>query len=573
MYIQTNKSKGKNDKVYTAYFLCHKYRADGKIKTKVLANLSKLPLEIITSISGLLKHGRDTLVLLSDLVVSKASDYGLICLILFLIKELRIREVLQKTVPDIAAKLELIIIGKIVTRGSKLGIYNWICRHPEIAEKIDIDIDSLKVDDLYQALGAASFHQNKIERKWNQYHKDRKCDEIFLYDLTSTYFEGTENDLSAYGYNRDKKRGKKQINIGLITDSEGFPVSVKVFEGNVNDEKTVIEQLKNIKKEFEAEQLTFIGDRGMKIRYNLEQMDDKDKEGIDYITGLERTEIEQLVQNEVIQLSLFGRQLAEVNHADGRYILSENPELKDRQQKFLNDMHQYCDLQLLQIHESWKKRHKQNLANIQRLKAGDKNKKLVTQFSKKKLDNFTVRCATTTKKYKMHKYYTINITNDAFKIEFDNDKFNKDIILAGKYVIITSIAPEKMNKTQVRENYKKLSEVEHAFRDFKSDNIQIRPVYHRNEHQTRGHVLMSMFSYAIIKKMEMKIFPFLKKYNKANKRQLAFADIIQELNNIKMCVLSVPNSVHIIKYTELNEIQTQVLTQFGMDKKQLDKQL
>lgn len=572
MYIQTNKSKGKNGKVYTAYFLCHKYREAGEIKTRVLANLSQLPEDIITSISGLLKHGKDALVRVSDLVIKRALDYGLIYIILMLLKQLRIIEVLQKTVPDIASKLVLIIIGKIVTRGSKLGIYNWICRHEEIAQKIGIDINTLKVDDLYQALGAASFYQSKIERKWFQYHKG-KHKEIFLYDITSTYFEGTENELAAFGYNRDKKKGKMQINIGLITDSNGFPLTIKVFEGNVKDEKTVVEQLQALKKDFGAEQLIFIGDRGMKIKYNLEQMSQEDKEGIDYITGLERPEIDQLIKNKVIQLSLFSKELAEVNHPEGRYVLSENPDLKVKEQKFLHDMQSLCELQLLEIKESWQKRHDLNLDNIERLENGDKNKKLVTKFSKKKLDNYIVRCAVVTTKLKMQKFYTTEITNEKFCINFDNEKFNKDILLAGKYIVTTSIHPDKMNKEDVRENYRSLSEVEHAFRDFKSDNIQIRPVYHRNEHQTRGHVLISMFSYAIIKEMENKIFPFLKIWNKKKKKQLAFADILQELNDIKLCVLKIPDSKQILKYTELNEIQSEVIDLFGLSKNHLDMQL
>lgn len=267
MYIQTNKSKGKNGKVYTATFLCHKYRQDGKIKTQVLANLSKLPSEIVSSIANLLKHSKDALIHAKDIIINKSIDYGLVYLILFLIKKLRIGEVLQKTVPQLAPGLLLIIIGKIVTRGSKLGIYNCIQRYPEIADKIGLDLTGLKVDDLYQALGAASFYQNKIERKWFQYHKG-KHQEIFLYDITSTYFEGVENVLAAFGYNRDKKKGKIQIVIGLITDKDGFPLLIKVFEGNVKDQTTVVEQLQELKKDFGARHLTFVADCGMKIRYN-----------------------------------------------------------------------------------------------------------------------------------------------------------------------------------------------------------------------------------------------------------------------------------------------------------------
>lgn len=569
MYVQTNISKGKNGKEYTATLLCEKYRENGKIKTKVLTNLSKLPEEIITTIKSQLKYARGSLVHVRDIVVTRAIDYGLIHLILFLIKKLRIGEVLQKTVPELAPRLLLIIIGKIVTRGSKLGIFNWIQRYPQIAEKIGIDLSTLKVDDLYQALGASSFYQNKIERKWFLYQKG-KHQEIFLYDITSTYFEGVENVLAAFGYNRDKKKGKMQIVIGLITDKDGFPLTIKVFEGNTKDETTVVEQLQTLKKDFGAQHLTFVADRGMKIRYNLQQMDDKQKEGIDYITALERSEIDHLLKNKMIQLSLFGKELAEVITNEDRFILSENPLLKENEQKFLNDMHHLCEIDLLEIKESWQKRREQNITNIQRLKDGDKNKQLVTKFSKEKLDRYTIRSASAVQKRKMQKYYTINITNEKFDIIFDNEKFNKDLILAGKYIITTSIKEEKMTKEQVREQYRNLSKIEHAFRDFKSENIQIRPVYHRNEHQTRGHIFMSMFSYAIVKEMENKIFPFLKEINKKRNTKLAFADIIQELNDIKMCLIQIPNSGNFIKISELTELQQQTFKLFGITKNQLE---
>ena len=203
--------------------------------------------------------------------------------------KLRISNTLEKVLPKHAGLLKAIIIGKIVTRGSKLGIYNWLKRNEKIATKLGVDIATAKVDDLYYALGQASHKQAKIEHKWNIYNKAKHKD-VFLYDITSTYFEGTQNELSAFGYNRDKKKGKMQINIGLVTDSEGFPLKIETFKGNVNDHITVINQIKHIKAEVNAEQLIFVGDRGMKIRYNLSEMEEAEKEGINYITGLRSEE-------------------------------------------------------------------------------------------------------------------------------------------------------------------------------------------------------------------------------------------------------------------------------------------
>lgn len=164
---------------------------------------------------------------------------------------LRITETLEKSYGSKSNIIMLMIIGKIAAKGSKLHIYNWIKRNSYVSERLGIGTKNLKLDDLYFELGEFSRMQSKIEKKWNVYHRNRH-NNIYLYDITSSYFEGTENALSAFGYNRDGKKGKKQITIGLITDSKGFPLKIEVFEGNEIDHKTVNGQLKAIKEQFGA---------------------------------------------------------------------------------------------------------------------------------------------------------------------------------------------------------------------------------------------------------------------------------------------------------------------------------
>jgi len=572
MYLQRDKSKGKKDKIYSSTLLCHKYRDGGMPKTKVLANLSHLPENIILSIENILKRSEDTLIHLGEIVVKAAIDYGLVFLLIHLMQKLRISEVLHKVLPEHASNLELLIIGKIVTRGSKLGIYNWIKRQPEIAKRLNIDVSNLKVKDLYYSLGRLSDNRKAILKKWFLYHKSRTKD-IYLYDITSTYFEGTQNVLSAFGYNRDGKKGKLQICIGLITDQEGFPLKIEVFEGNTLDQKTVISQLMELKKSFKAENIILVGDRGMKIRYNLDQLEEAEREGIQYITGLEHSEIETLIKNDIIQLSLFSKDLAEINHDGQRYILSINPDLQIRELYFLRNRKSELEKLIGEIQSSWKKRHTINLANIEKLKNGDKNKKLVTSFSEKKIDNYKFRVEFLCRKYKMTKLYEFVITNDEFAIMYKADQYLIKEQLAGKYVLNSTVEKEKLDKIEIREKYKLLQKVEHAFRDFKSDNIQVRPVFHRNEAQTRGHVLCSMFSYAIIQSMESKIFPWLKKNNKSRKEQLAFDDILEELKDIKLCKLNIGMGCEAIKITELNPMQKETLKLFGMKKIDIEKVL
>ncbi len=574
MYIQRNKTKGKNGKVYTSTLLCTKYRQGKKIKTKVETNLSHMPEELVLTIENTLKYNKKALVAVKDILVKSATDFGLLYLLMHLMDKLRISQTLEKALPARqAALLKAIIIGKIVTRGSKLGIYNWLGRNENICSKLKLDIGNTKIDDLYSSLGQASLMQQKIERKWFLYHKN-KHKEVYLYDITSTYFEGTQNELAAFGYNRDKKKGKMQINIGLITDSEGFPLKVEVFEGNINDHTTVQEQIQSIKAEFDTSQVIFVGDRGMKIRYNLEGMDEAGKQGVRYITGLTNQEIRSLLDNNIIQLKLFSNELAEVEYEGERYVLSVNAALQEQELTYLKTMRAIADEEIAEVKASWEKRHRKNTENIQKLNNGHKNKTLVTGFNEKQLDRYKLRIEKIVSKRGLKQYYEITeISNQAFVIDFKAEKYQKAKQLAGKYVVCTNVEKEEMEKTEVRQQYKNLQHVEHAFRDFKSDNIQIRPVYHRNQAQTRGHVLLSMFSYAIVKEMEDKIFPFLASWNKEAKSRLCFSDILEELKDIKLVKLNLGRNVDSIKITELNQVQEQVLKLFNMKKTDLEKHL
>jgi len=312
MYIQRNIIKRKSGKVYRSVLLCHKYRESDKIKTKVLTNLSMLPDEAILSLENSLKNKKGGSTILSgDISVEKVIDYGYFFILINVLDRLRISEVFNKLMPIESSIIKLLIIGKIITRGSKLAIYNWINRNPFIAEILGINLKTLKLEDIYHAVGLLAIYQNKIEKKWGLYNKT-KLKEIFLYDITSSYFEGVQNRLAAFGYNRDGKKNKMQITIGLITDSEGFPVKIEVFNGDENDHKTVITQLRDLKETFGAEHIIFVGDRGMKIRYNLEKMNKLERSGIDYITGLTKDEIKLLLKKGDLQLDMFSEDLAEV---------------------------------------------------------------------------------------------------------------------------------------------------------------------------------------------------------------------------------------------------------------------
>ncbi len=172
MYIQRNKKLKKDGTYYKSALLCHKYRDNGKIKTKVLANISVLPDEALLSLENSLKKGsKGTTVFSKDISIEKVIDYGYFFILISLLDKLRISQVFDKLLPKESSIIKMLIIGKIMTRGSKLAIFNWINRNPFYAEKLGIDIKTLKLDDIYHTVGLLPVYQQKIEKKWNLYRK------------------------------------------------------------------------------------------------------------------------------------------------------------------------------------------------------------------------------------------------------------------------------------------------------------------------------------------------------------------------------------------------------------------
>jgi len=564
MYLQFNNKKGKNGKVYSTVLLCEKYRDRGVPKTRVILNLSKagVPNEVITALKTAINKPKGKLIDSNDIKITRTLDYGYIYLILNLMEKLRISETLDKTYGIKSNLIKLMIVGKIITKGSKLEIFNWIKRNQYLAQKLSVDVDALKVDDLYYELGELSRLQTKLEKKWNVYHRKRH-ENIYLYDITSTYFEGTKNELAAFGYNRDGKKGKMQITIGLITDSTGFPLKIQVFEGNITDHKTVNEQIATLRDSFKAKEIILVGDRGMRIRLNLEELSDEQKQGVSYISALSNSEIRALIKDDVIQLELFSKELVEIKEGNTRYILSNNPVLEQEKNQTRESLKKCFDEEIIELKRKWDKRRNKNIENQEKLKNGHKNKKLVTRFSEKQIDSFKYRATSLLKRYKMTKFYKIKISNEIFEIHYDLQSYQNEKLLDGKYIIESTVNDE-MTSQQVREKYKELQNVEHAFRDLKTDKLNIRPLYHRKEEQTRGHVFVSMFSYAIIKEIEKKVYPWLIEYNKKNNSKLSYKDIADELNNIKASELEFGYKLKKIMIPELNSIQTEIINLFNM---------
>ena len=561
MYVQRNTFQSPSGKEYRTTLLCESKREGKKVKTKTLLNLSRLPEEVILSIENTLKSRTEAVVKEKDIVVESCYDFGYIFVIEQLMKRLRINETIDKTLPEATAKLvKAMIIGKLVMKGSKLAIFHWLEREVELSQRFELDMEKHKLDDFYASLAVLNSQKDKLDKRWFRYQKTSgNC--VYLYDITSVYFEGTENELSAFGYNRDGKKGKMQICVGLVTDADGNPLRVEVFKGNTVDSQTVEDQILKLKTEFRAETIIFVGDRGMSIKYNIDNSEELKNMGLQFITGLTKNEIKGLISSNIIQLSLFSHELAEVETDDGeRLVLSINPDLEYVQQQYLDTQKEKTVQRLKEIKNSWNLRRLQNRDNELKIKNKEtKNRNLKTKFTTKDVDRYKKQVNHALEQYKTQIYFSIETIDDQnFDLQFNDNKFELDRQLCGKYVINSNVEKEKMSKEEVSMKYKNLQNVEHDFRDFKSDNISIRPVYHRNEAQTVGHVQICFYALIIIKELEKQIYPFLQEVNKKRATRLSFNDMIAELTKIKMCELKIGKNATTIKIPKLNDTQTKL---------------
>jgi hypothetical protein len=259
MYIDSSKSI-QHGKTYFRHLLRENYREGGKIKHRTIANLSGLPDNVIFAMKLALKH-KDDLSVLVD-VKDVSTTYGMRIGAVFCLYALALRLGLVKALgADREGKLALWqVMARLIDQGSRLSAVRLAGSHGVC----DIlGLDSFTEDHLYANLSWLSDHQNVIEERLFKQRYGTVPPRLFLYDVTSSYLEGTCNAFGAFGYNRDGKKGKQQIVVGLLTDAEGIPISVRVFDGNIQDVRTVGDQISALVKRFSVQDVVFVGDRGM----------------------------------------------------------------------------------------------------------------------------------------------------------------------------------------------------------------------------------------------------------------------------------------------------------------------
>ena len=462
----TRRYKGR---VYTTHLLRRSYREDGKVKNETVGNLSHLPDPVIDLIRRSLR-GEQLLPVEERFEVLRSEHHGHVHAVLTAMRRLGFERLVATRRSRERDLVVALVAARILEPCSKLATHRWwdLTTLPE-----SLGVEDATGDDLYATMDWLLSRQPAIEKKLAARHLTEGG--FALCDLTSSYFEGTHCPLAARGHNRDGKRNKLQVNYGLLTDRKGCPVTVSVFEGNTNDPKTLLPQVQKLREAFGIRNVAVVGDRGMISQKQIDAL--RELPGMDWITALRSEAIRKLLQGGHLQLGLFDeRNLFELRHPDypgERLVACRNPELAR-----------------LRAHK------RQSLLDATAREL-EKVRGMVARGRLKGQDAIGVRVGKVVNKYKVAKHFHLEIRDRAFDYQVKQAPVEAEAALDGIYMVRTSLSRKRLDAADTVRTYKSLSDVERAFRSFKTVDLKVRPIYHRTENRVRAHIFLCMLAYYV----------------------------------------------------------------------------
>lgn len=473
-----------------AVLLRESFREHGKVKNRTLANLSSWDPAQVEALRAVLKGATfASSTAPAAFEILRSRPHGHVAAVLGTMAKLGLPALLGKR-RDRTRDLELALIAaRLLSPGSKLATARGF--HPATQESTlaeQLGVESADEDDLYAAMDRLLLEQPRIESALAARHLKQGA--LVLYDVTSTYFEGRTCPLAKIGHSRDGKLGSLQIVFGLLTDGEGRPVAVEVFEGNTADPKTVASLVEKVRARFQLERIVLVGDRGMITEARIRE-DLKAREGIDWITSLRSPAIQKLVEEGTLQLGLFDqRDLAEIRSPDypgERLVVCKNLRL---------------------AHERARKRAELLAATAAELQ------KIVAATSREKRplrgkDQIGLRVGKVLGRFKVGKHFALTIDDRRFAFALNEQSIAQEAALDGIYVVRTSVARARLSAEEVVRSYKSLSAVERAFRSIKTVDLQVRPIHHHKAERVRAHVFICMLAYYVEWHMRRALAPLL----------------------------------------------------------------
>lgn len=516
----------KGGKTYYYYWIGHSFRnANGNPDFKREVNLSGLSEEEIASIDTALRCGSRGAHAVEEVQFLDSTSIGAEWTALRLAEKLGIVKQLDCLDEKYRHAVLCMMLDRVINPKpySKSALFEAL-PGSGLERVIAPEGLSLKQHDLYVALEKLHESQTAIQR--GLFRGRSHCRRMFLYDITSSYLEGEHCPLAEFGYNRDGKKGKMQIVIGLLTDSEGLPIAVEVFEGNTSDQTTVMAQVDRLRSDFGIEEMVFIGDRGMVTSARRKDLEADQYRQVKYISALTRQEMFAFLndQEHPLQLGLFDRKnLVEVEHEGIRYALCHNPE-KEKEDR---------DTRIELIRKTEEK-----LEMIRRnVQAGNW----------KKRDVIACRLHRWLDRWHMKRFFTVEYDEGQFSYEPDEEAIRSYEAVDGCYVIISDTSAEDIPAEEVRDRYKSLAMVEQAFRTMKSTDLNVRPLRHWNAQRVKGHVFVCMLAYMVVWKARRDFSQLLGGCSKEDGGAAAgtsLRSIWDRLANVQLGAIRIGTKVH-----------------------------
>ena len=443
---------------------------------ETLANLSKLPEPLIALVERYCKAERDGKPLdgvVGDGEVSVGPVYGPLAILRALAQEIGIERTLGR---DRMGQLALfLVLARVIHRGSRLSAVRWA---EDQAVAATLGIEPFDENDLYRALSALETRQAEIEEALVP---ASGVGTVFLYDVSSSYFEGQKNELAAAGYNRDGKKFKKQIVYGLLTDALGEPVSVQVYVGNTADPSTVADQVEKLRDRFNAKDVVMVGDRGM-LRGPARDL--LGQRGFRYVTALTDPEIRTHLASGTLQLGMFDEKVVEVALPDGkRLMLRRNPKMTNRVRSKRSD-------QLEKVRAKVEERNA----------LMDAKPKARTSTSLKHAEAWL-------KAYSLGEWVRAELQGRHVVLVVDEAAKEMCQGLDGCYVVISDVPSEAADAQTLWDRYGDLKKVERDFRTMKTTMLEIRPIFLRKAERTRAHALVAMLALKLVRALERRVTP------------------------------------------------------------------
>jgi len=465
MYIATVPNRGSPP----AILLREGYRDGGKVKNRTLANLSHWPPAKVDLLRRVLRDEPLTpSTALFEVLGSR--HHGHVQAVRTAMHRLGVDTLIASRPSRERDLVVAMVAARILEPDSKLATTRWW--HTTTLPG-DLEVSDADEDALYEAMDWLLDRQARIEQKLAARHL--RAGGLVLYDLTSSYFEGTTCPLAAFGHNRDGKKGKLQVNYGLLTDGRGCPVAVSVFPGNTGDPPTLRPAVQQVRERFGIETLVIVGDRGMISQTQITAL--QSLEGVDWITALKTGAIRALMADGHLQLGLFDeRNLFELTHPDfpgERLVACRNPELAKL------------------------RTHKRQALLEATVKELAKVRVMVARGTLKGRDAIGVRVGKVVNKYKVAKHVQLEIHDARFAFQIDAARVAAEAALDGIYVIRTSVPAARLGAADAVRHYKQLSDVERAFRALKTIDLKVRPIRHRLEARVRAHIFLCLLAYYV----------------------------------------------------------------------------